>query len=147
SGGLPYPAVVAPVEYYRPIAADEVRFVWRRTRQRVKATLPSPYIIGRRMWHPEHSKAAYPSREKLMDACVPILRREIVAVREAGADTVQIDEPWLSVRVDPRFREKEGVTDVAYEMDLCVDLINQTVDGTSGIDTAMHLCHAHFARK
>ena len=42
---------------------------------------PSPYIIGRRMWHPDHSKAAYPTREKLMAACVPVLRQEISAVR------------------------------------------------------------------
>src|SRR6185295_3434486 len=53
SGGLPYPAVVAPIEYYRPIAADEVRYLRGRTKRRIKATLPSPYIIGRRMWHPE----------------------------------------------------------------------------------------------
>jgi 5-methyltetrahydropteroyltriglutamate--homocysteine methyltransferase len=101
SGGLPYPAVVAPVEYFRPIAVDEVRFVRQRTTRRVKATLPSPYIIGRRMWHPEHSRKAYPKREDLMTACVPILRREIESLREAGADTVQLDEPWLCTLVDP----------------------------------------------
>lgn len=147
SGGLPYPAVVAPIAYHRPIAAQEVRFVRTRTRRRVKATLPAPYIIGRRMWHREHSKAAYPTREKLMADCVPILRREIEAVRAAGADTVQLDEPWLSTLVDPGFREKEGVTDVRYEMDLCVDLVNQTLDGIEGIETGMHLCHAHFDHK
>ena len=145
--GLPYPAVVATVEYYRPIAAEEVRYIRERTQRRVKATLPSPYIIARRMWHPEHSKAAYPTREKLMDDCVPILRQEIEAVRDAGADTVQLDEPWLSTMVDPNFREREQVTDVNYEMDLCVDLINQTVDGIEGIATGMHLCHAHFDHK
>ena len=48
SGGLPYPAVVAPIEYHRPIAVDEVRFLRLRTERRVKATIPSPYIIGRR---------------------------------------------------------------------------------------------------
>ena len=147
SGGLPYPAVVAPVEYYRPISADEVRYVRGRTERRVKATIPSPYIIGRRMWHADHSKAAYPTREKLMEACVPILRQEIEAVRDAGADTVQLDEPWLCTLVDPAFREKEGVTDVQYEMDLCVDLVNQTVEGIDRIDTSMHLCHAHFDRQ
>ncbi len=147
SGGLPYPAVVAPIEYYRPIAADEVRFVRSRTARRVKATLPSPYIIGRRMWHPEHSKRAYSTREQLMWACVPVLRREIEALRAAGADTVQLDEPWLAVLVDPRFREKEGVVDVQSEMDLCVDLMNATLDDITGIDTGMHLCHAHFDRK
>lgn len=147
SSGLFYPAVVAPIEYYRPIVTDEIRYTRPRTKRRLKATLPAPYIIGRRMWHPDHSKAAYPTREKLMVDCVPILRQEIEAAREAGADTVQLDEPWLSVMVDPRFREKEGITDVQYEMDLCVDLINQTVEGIEGVATAMHLCHAHFDRK
>ena len=147
SGGLPYPAVVAPLEYYRPIAVDEIRFSRPRTERRLKATLPSPYIIGRRMWHPEHSAAAYPKREQLMTACVPILRQEIEALREAGADTVQLDEPWLSTLVDPKFREKDGVTDVQYEMDLCVDLLNQTLDGITGVDTGVHLCHAHFDRQ
>jgi 5-methyltetrahydropteroyltriglutamate--homocysteine methyltransferase len=32
-------------------------------------------------------------------------------------------------------------------MDLCADLLNQTLDGFSGIATAVHLCHAHFARQ
>ena len=147
SGGLAYPAVVAPVEYFRPIAEHEVRFARPRTQRRIKITLPAPYIIGRRMWSPEHSKAAYPTPEKLMAACVPILRREIEAVRDAGADTVQLDEPWLSVLVDPEFRKREGIDDVQREMDLCVDLLNRTVEGIEGIATAVHLCHAHFDRK
>lgn len=147
SGGLPYPAVVDKIASYRPIAADEVRFIRPRTSRRVKATLPSPYIIGRRMWHPEHSAKAYPTRESLMTACVPVLRQEIADLRAAGADTVQLDEPWLSVMVDPEFRRREGVQDVQYEMDLCVDLVNQTVAGIEGIATSMHLCHAHFDRK
>lgn len=147
SGGLLYPAVVEPLEYFRPLAADEIRFTRSRTQRRLKATLPSPYIIGRRMWSPEHSRAAYPTREKLMAACVPIIRREIAAVRAAGADTVQLDEPWLCTLVDPAFRAKEQVADVQYEMDLCVDLINQTLDGIDGIETGMHLCHAHYERR
>ena len=60
------------------------------------------------MWHPEHSRAAYPTREKLMADCVGVLRQEIQAVRAAGADTVQLDEPWLATLVDPRFRAEEG---------------------------------------
>jgi 5-methyltetrahydropteroyltriglutamate--homocysteine methyltransferase len=147
SGGLPYPAVVAPIEYHREIAAPEVRYLRARTDRRIKATLPSPYIIGRRMWHPDHSRGAYPTREKLMADCVGVLRREIAAVRAAGADTVQLDEPWLATLVDPRFRAEEGIDDVRYEMDLCADLLNQTLDGLAGIETAVHLCHAHFARQ
>ena len=32
-------------------------------------------------------------------------------------------------------------------MDLCADLLNQTLDGLVGIETSVHLCHAHFARQ
>ena len=147
SGGLPYPAVVEQIEYHRPLVVDEIQYIRERTQRRIKATLPAPYIIGRRMWHAEYSKAAYPTREKLMADCVPILRKEIELLREVGADTVQLDEPWLSALVDPNFREREGVGDVEYEMDICVDLINQTLDGIKGVATGMHLCHAHFDRK
>jgi 5-methyltetrahydropteroyltriglutamate--homocysteine methyltransferase len=147
SVGPSYPAVVAPIAYHREIAAPEVRYVRARTRRRVKATLPSPYILGRRMWHSEHSRRAYPTRERFMADCVGVLRQELQAVKAAGADTVQIDEPWLATLVDPRFRAEEGITDVGYEMDLCVDLVDQTLDGLGGVDTAMHLCHAHFARQ
>ena len=45
------------------------------------------------------------------------------------------------------FRAREDVTDVRYEMDLCADLINQTLDGIEGIATGMHLCHAHYERR
>src|SRR5262249_20169251 len=86
SVGPSYPAVVAPIAYHREIAAPEVRYVRARTRRRVKATLPSPYILGRRMWHPEHSRRAYPTRERFMADCVGVLRQELEAVRAAGAD-------------------------------------------------------------
>ena len=147
SGGLPYPAAVAPIEYHQEIVAPEIRYVRARTSRRVKATLPAPYIIGRRMWHPEHSRAAYPKREQLMRDCIGVLRREIEAVRAAGADTVQLDEPWLATLVDPKYRAEEGITDARYEMDLCADLLNETLDGLTGIETSVHLCHAHFARQ
>lgn len=147
AAGLNYPAVIAPIQSNGSIAGHEVHYLKQRTKRRIKCTLPSPYIIGRRMWHPEHSAAAYPSREKFMRDCIPILRREIDAIRQAGAATVQFDEPWLSAMVDPRFREQEGLENPQYEMDLCVDLLNQTLEGIAGIDTAIHLCHAHFNRK
>ena len=65
SGGLPYPAVVEQIEYHRPLAADEIHYIRKRTQRRIKATLPAPYIIGRRMWHAEYSKAAYTVKEFL----------------------------------------------------------------------------------
>tara|TARA_Y100000588_G_C14041988_1_gene833286 strand:- start:195 stop:758 length:564 start_codon:yes stop_codon:yes gene_type:complete len=42
-----YPAVVEPVEYFRPLVLDEINFARPRTQRRLKATLPAPYIIAR----------------------------------------------------------------------------------------------------
>ena len=147
SGGLPHPAVVAPIEYHRPIAAGEVAYVRARTARHVKVALPAPYILGRRIWHPEHSRRAYPKRERFMADCAQALHREIEAVRAAGAHTVQLDEPWLATLVDPRFRAEEGITDPDSEMALCAELMNQVLDGVHGIHASMHLCHAHFNRQ
>ena len=144
--GSQTPVVVAPMEYHRPIVAEEIRFVRRRTRRRVKATLPGPYLVGRRLWDHERSRAAYPSRERFMEACVPLLRREIELIREAGADTIQLDEPWLSRLVQRRYQEREGIGDVQSELDRCAGLINQTLEGIEGMDTGVHLCHAHMGR-
>lgn len=145
--GLPYPAVVAPLEYYRPLVVDELEFIRSHTSRKIKVTLPAPFIIGRRMWHPDYSKKAYPSREKFMEDCVPILRKEIIKLRDAGANTIQLDEPWLATTVDPDFCRKEDIENPAYEADRCVDLVNQVVDGIPDVKTGMHLCHAHFARE
>ena len=138
SGGLPYPAVVEPIEYYRPLVVDEIALHPRTHPATHQGNFTRPLHHRSAMWHPEHSRAAYPTREKLMTDCVPILRQEIELLREAGADTIQLDEPWLSNMVDPSFREREGVSDIQYEMDQCVDFINQTLDGIEGVDTGMH---------
>ena len=53
-----YPAVVGRLESDRPLVVDESRFIRPLTGRRIKTTIPAPYIIGRRMWHPEHSKKA-----------------------------------------------------------------------------------------
>ena len=136
--------MVEPIEYHRPIAAEEVRYLRSRTGRRVKATLPGPYTIGRRMWHEEHSREAYPHPSDLMRACAPVLRQEIELLKEAGADTVQLDEPWLCVLVDPAKRAEDGIEDMQAEIDLCVEVVNAALEGVTGITTGLHLCHAHF---
>ena len=71
------------------------------TTKQVKVTLPSPALLGERMWDRELSRSAYPRHEDFVRACVPILRRELELVIEAGADVVQIDDSPVAVR---RFR-------------------------------------------
>jgi len=124
--------------------AQEVAFVRKHTTRRVKATLPSPYLLGQRTWDPQLSVAAYPSREAFMEALVPVLRAELVAVRDAGAHVAQIDDPHLCLFVDPRVRSQ--YEDAEREADFCVDLINGVIEGIRGIRTAIHLCRRNKAR-
>ena len=73
-----------------------------------------------------------------MDAVAPILRKEIVALRDAGVSVIQIDEPELGVLVDPDSRAQ--FDDPQYEMDLAVDKINEMIFGIDGVRLALHLC-------
>jgi 5-methyltetrahydropteroyltriglutamate--homocysteine methyltransferase len=56
------------------------------------------------MWSKDKSGKAYPDRKEFVRACVPILRRELELVRDAGADIAQIDDPHLCLFVDPAVR-------------------------------------------
>src|SRR5437868_2636669 len=81
--------------------AREVKLLKSITRRKIKSTLPSPALLGERMWSAEKSGKAYPERDDFVRACVPVLRRELELVRDAGADIVQIDDPHLCLFVDP----------------------------------------------
>ena len=83
--GLWWHTVVAPLEVVRPgLAAAEARYLRKRTSRRIKVALPSPYLLGARMWDEQRSKHAYPSREAFMRALVPVLRGEVLALSEAA---------------------------------------------------------------
>src|SRR5207244_7520910 len=76
--------------------AAEARFLKENTDRGVKVCLPSPYLIGQRMWMPEHSTAAYPTREAFCEALVPVLREQVLRVRELRGDVAQLHQPPLS---------------------------------------------------
>ena len=84
--------------------AREIAFLKTITSRKIKATLPAPALLGERMWDPEKSAKAYPKRDDFVRDCVPILRRELELIREAGADIIQIDDPHLCLFVDPAVR-------------------------------------------
>ena len=105
--GLWWHTVVEPMRVARPgIAAGEARYLKARTDRQIKVCLPSAYLLGQRMWDPDRSREAYPTREAFMEALVPILRGELELLREAGADIVQFDDPHLCLFVDERVRTR-----------------------------------------
>ena len=127
------------------VIAEEARFLKENTNRHVKMCLPSPYLIGERMWVEQHSKAAYPTRQDFCEALVPILRTELLAIKDAGVDVIQLDEPHLCVLVDPAVRAK--FADPEAEMARAVDMINRIVAEVKGVTLAVHLCRRNWGRQ
>lgn len=144
--GLSWHTVVAPMAPRRPgLAGEEAAFLVAHTTRATKVALPSPYLLGVRMWDPARSRDAYPTREAFMRALVPVLRRELLAVRDAGVSVVQFDDPHLCLLADPRVRAETADPDA--EAELCVSLLNEIVQGVDGIVTAIHLCRRNKGRQ
>jgi 5-methyltetrahydropteroyltriglutamate--homocysteine methyltransferase len=138
--------VTAKMTPRRPgVVAEEARFLKENTERQAKVCLPSPYLLGQRMWEPAHSTAAYPTRDAFCEAMVPVLRAELLAVRAVGVEVIQLDEPHLCVLVDPEVRAR--FTDPEGEMAKAVDWINEIVDGFSGVTLAVHLCRRNWGRR
>jgi len=143
--GRPWTIVVDKLAPKAPgFIAREVAFLRGITDRAIKATLPSPALLGERMWDPERSAAAYPKREDFVRDCVPVLRRELLALRDSGAAIVQIDDPHLCLFVDPEVRARHADADAAA--DFAVDMVNELVSGIDGLKLAVHLCRRAGAR-
>jgi len=126
------------------LLAREASFLKAHTNREVKVALPSPYLLGGRMWDEELSRDAYPTRRDFTEALVPILRGELIALRDEGVAVAQFDDPQLCLFVDPRVRDEYD--DPNDEMSYCVDLLNRLADGIDGITTAVHLCRRNKGR-
>ncbi len=140
------PVVSERIEQHGDLATEAAKFLLQRTNHRSIVALPSPYILAWRMWKPEISTSAYPTREAFMEACTPIVRDEIRKLTAVGVDHVQLDEPWMLMMADPAVRERIGAGDLSGEIDLCVRTVNEAVKDAE-IPLSMHLCHGHFNRR
>lgn len=143
--GRPWTIVVDKLSLRRPgTIAREVKLLKKITTRMIKATLPAPALLGERMWDPQKSSKAYPTREAFVRDCVPILRRELELLRDAGATIVQVDDPHLCLFVDPQVRA--SYPDAEAAADFAVDMLNAVIDGFSDLKLAVHLCRRAGAR-
>src|SRR5262245_13643516 len=145
SDGRPWTIVVDKLSpKHAGTIANEVKLLKTISKRMIKATLPAPALLGERMWDLKKSSHAYPKRDDFVRACVPILRKELELLRDAGATIVQIDDPHLCLFVDPEVRAKYDDPDKAA--DFAVELINALVDGFADLKLAVHLCRRAGAR-
>ena len=126
SGDRVVPRVVAPVRWAGPVEVRDVEFLRAHTDRTVKITLPGPFTMAQ-----QAANEAYDEFEELVMDFAAAVNREAQALQAAGADVIQLDEPWL--RNDP-----EGARRIA------VPAINAALQGLT-VTTAVHLCFGYAA--
>jgi len=120
------PRVVGPIKRNQPVQVRDVEFLRANTSRRIKATVPGPFTMSQQVQN-DH----YPDRATLaMDYAVAV-NQEVKALFAAGADVVQLDEPWLQAHADDA-------------REFGVAAINKALEGMSGT-TGLHLCFGYAA--
>ena len=126
SGDRVVPRVVAPVRWSGPVEVRDVEFLRAHTDRAIKITLPGPFTMAQ-----QASNEAYDDFDELVMDLAGAVNQEAQALEAAGADVIQLDEPWL--RNDP-----DGARRIA------VRAINAAFEGLS-VTTAVHLCFGYAA--
>ncbi|MBI4054204.1 MAG: cobalamin-independent methionine synthase II family protein [Candidatus Doudnabacteria bacterium] len=142
--GQPLHIVVGKLQVNKPgFFAREAVFLKQNSSKKIKVAVPSPYLLGQRMWDEERSARAYKTRREFMEALVPILNKEILLLRHAGADVIQIDDPHICMFVDKKTRARFKSPD--EELKYACVLVNEVIKGVKGVETALHLCRRNRA--
>lgn len=146
--------VVRRIRSARPVWNRDAEFLVRHTTRVRKFALPSPFLIAIRFWHPDFSRAAYPTIQHFMEHLSRILRREAEALVEAGIDIIQIDDPALTYFCDRRLMDNAETHDdrLRREWDIdrqfpeAIQAINAIVDGLKA-EVHLHCCHSVYKRQ
>lgn len=148
------PIVVDRIGERDGLALDELDFLKRHTSRQIKIPLPGPYMLTRSSWFAGLSDRVYASPEELARDIVRILRKEVLALRERGADFIQFDEPILTQVV---YGDESSETfmcaalpsrrDPTEELEFAVRLMNETVEGISGVKFGVHICRGNWSRR
>ena len=122
----PVPRVTGPIQRRHPVEVGDVTFLRANTRKTIKITVPGPFTMAQQAQN-DH----YASTEDLALGYAEAVNEEVRDLFAAGADIVQLDEPYLQARPDEARRYG-------------VKVINRALDGVTGT-TAVHLCFGYAA--
>jgi 5-methyltetrahydropteroyltriglutamate--homocysteine methyltransferase len=120
------PRVVGPIRRRQPVEVRDVEFLRANTRRTIKMTVPGPFTLSAQC-----QDDFYHDEEKLALDYARAVNAEIKDLFAAGADIVQIDEPWMQSR--PQQARRYGLA-----------ALDQTLDGVVGT-TAVHICFGYAA--
>jgi 5-methyltetrahydropteroyltriglutamate--homocysteine methyltransferase len=122
----PVPRIVGPIRRRHAVEVDDLRFLRAHTTRRVKITVPGPFTMTQ-----QAQNDFYPSDEDAAMDYAAAVNDEIRDLFAAGADVVQIDEPYLQAR--PEAARRYGVR-----------ALQRALDGITGT-TAVHVCFGYAA--
>jgi 5-methyltetrahydropteroyltriglutamate--homocysteine methyltransferase len=120
------PRVVGAVRRKYPVQVRDVQFLRANTDRSIKMTVPGPFTMSQ-----QAQNDFYETEEALAMAYAAAVNEEIKDLFAAGADTVQIDEPYMQAQ--PEKARQFGVK-----------VLNRALDGVLGA-TAIHLCFGYAA--
>jgi 5-methyltetrahydropteroyltriglutamate--homocysteine methyltransferase len=123
----PVPRVIGPIRRTRPVEVRDVEFLRSITDRRIKITVPGPFTMTQQAQN-DH----YDDVRTLALGYAEAVNEELRDLKAAGADVVQIDEPYLQARPEPA-------------REYAIEAINRALDGVEG-DKVLHTCfgYAHI---
>jgi 5-methyltetrahydropteroyltriglutamate--homocysteine methyltransferase len=122
----PVPRVAGKVRRKHPVEVDDVKFLCAHTTRTIKITVPGPFTMSC-----QAQNDFYKDEEEMALDYAAAVNAEIKDLFAAGADIVQIDEPYMQARPDKA--RKYGLK-----------AFNAALDGVKGT-TAVHICFGYAA--
>jgi len=122
----PVPRIVGRIRRKHAVEVDDLRFLRAHTDRRVKITVPGPFTMLQ-----QAQNDFYASEEEAAMDYAAAVNAEILDLFAAGADVVQIDEPYMQAR--PEKARRYGLM-----------ALNRALEGVSGT-TAVHICFGYAA--
>jgi 5-methyltetrahydropteroyltriglutamate--homocysteine methyltransferase len=126
SGPTPVPRVVGKISRKGPVELRDMEFLRRNTDRAAKITLPGPFTMSQ-----QAKNEFYKDDEELAMALAAAVNAEALELQKAGADVIQLDEPW--VRNDPMAAKRYAVK-----------AINRALQGIT-VPTVVHICFGYAA--
>jgi 5-methyltetrahydropteroyltriglutamate--homocysteine methyltransferase len=126
---------------------DHFKFVAAHTRRMPKITIPAPSAIYGRPQATPIDKSVYPSMDRFWDDLGQAYRKAVRAFADAGCRYLQLDEVFIAMLCDPKYRQqmKDRGDDPEALAEIYGELINTAVkDIPPDMTITMHLCRGNY---
>jgi 5-methyltetrahydropteroyltriglutamate--homocysteine methyltransferase len=126
---------------------EHFKFLKARTKQTPKLTIPAPSAIYGRPYPTPIDKTIYPTLDKFFADLGQAYRKAVRAFAEAGCRYLQLDEVFIAMLCDPKYRQqmKDRGDDPDYLGPLYGELINTAIsDIPPDMTVTMHLCRGNY---